>query len=140
MAKKIRNAAARVLATVLATSLAAAGAAQAQKFDALLGTWDVKMEDGSREFVFEFSLKDGNLTGKFTGSSGTSDMADLTYEDNTVKFSMPLPTVTENFTVLSVTVGNGMVIDFSAIVAEGKLSGTLSLQYGEASITGARRK
>jgi hypothetical protein len=33
-----------------------------------------------------------------------------------------------------------MVIDFSAIVAEDKLSGMLSLQYGEAAITGARRK
>jgi hypothetical protein len=53
-------------------------------------------------------------------------MANLTFENNTVKFS--------------VTVGNGMVIDFSAIVAEDKLSGMLSLQYGEAGITGTRRK
>jgi hypothetical protein len=53
-------------------------------------------------------------------------MANLTFENNTVKFS--------------VTVGGDMVIDFSAIVAEDKLTGTLSLQYGEASITGAKRK
>jgi hypothetical protein len=91
-----------------------------------LGTWDVKTEDGAREFVFEFFLKDNKLAGKFTGTSGTSEMAGLTFENNTVKFS--------------VTVGNGMVIDYSAIVAEDKLSGTLSLQYGEAGITGTRRK
>jgi hypothetical protein len=84
------------------------------------------MEDGSREFVFEFSMKDGKLAGKFTGASGTSDMANLTFEENTVKFS--------------VTVGNGMVINFSAIVAEDKLSGMLSLEYGEAPITGSKRK
>ena len=109
---------------------AAAGFGQdqkpAQKPDALLGTWDVKMEDGSREFVWEFALKDGQLVGKYSGASGTAEMAHLTFADNTVKFS--------------VTVGNGMVIDFSAIVAEDKLTGMLSLEYGEAPIVGSRRK
>ena len=84
------------------------------------------MEDGAREFVFEFFMKDGKLAGKYSGSSGTSEMADLTFTDSTVKFH--------------VTVGNGMVIDYSAIVAEDKLTGTLSLEYGEAAISGQRRK
>lgn len=107
-------------------AIAAAVAAQAQKPDVLLGTWDVKMEDGSREFVWEFSLKDGKLVGKYSGASGTAEMSNLTFENNTVKFS--------------VTVGNGMVIDFSAIVADDKLAGTLSLEFGEAPIIGAKRK
>src|SRR5512135_3474157 len=107
-------------------ALAGSVAAQTQKPDALLGTWDVKMEDGSREFVWEFALKDGKLVGKYTGSSGTVEMANLKFEDNTVKFS--------------VTVGNGMVIDFSAIVAEDKLTGMLSLEFGEAPIVGTKRK
>ena len=115
-----------LFAAVLIIALSAVGAVQAQKPETLVGTWDVKMEDGSREFVFEFSMKDGKLAGKFTGASGTSDMANLTFEENTVKFS--------------VTVGNGMVINFSAIVAEDKLSGMLSLEYGEAPITGSKRK
>ncbi len=114
------------LIAIFVISLSTIVAAQAKNYEALLGTWDVKTEDGAREFVFEFSLKDGKLSGKFTGASGTSDMANLTFEDNTVKFS--------------VTVGNGMVLDISAIVAEDQLSGTLSLQYGETSITGKRRK
>jgi hypothetical protein len=113
-------------AAALIAGRSTAGAGQWQKPEVLVGTWDVKMEDGSREFVFEFALKDGQLTGKFTGASGTSDMADLTFEENTVKFS--------------VTVGNGMVISFSAIVAEDKLSGMLSLEYGEAPIVGSKRK
>lgn len=114
------------LAAIFLISLSAVAAAQEKKYEALLGTWDVKTEDGARELVFEFALKDGKLTGKYSGASGSSEMANLTFEDNTVKFS--------------VTVGNGMVIDYSAIVAEGQLSGTLSLQYGETSITGKRRK
>jgi len=115
-----------VLAALFFGSPRAAVPAQDRKVDELLGTWDVKMEDGSREFVWEFFLKDGALAGKFTGASGTSEMANLTFEDHTVKFS--------------VTVGNGMIIDFSAIVAEGKLTGMLSLEYGEAPITGSKRK
>lgn len=115
-----------LMIAVVVMAFAGALAAQAQKPDALLGTWDVKMEDGSREFVWEFSLKDGKLVGKYSGASGSVEMANLTFENNTVKFS--------------VTVGNGMVIDFSAIVAEDKLTGMLSLEYGEAPITGAKRK
>jgi len=113
-----------ILIAVLAFS--ASGLSQDQKYDALLGTWDVKMEDGSREFVFEFSMKDGKLAGKYSGASGSSEMADLAFEDGTVKFN--------------VTVGGNMVIHYSAVVAEDKLIGTLSLEFGEAGITGVRRK
>ncbi len=84
------------------------------------------MEDGSREFVFEFSMKDGQLAGKYTGASGSTEMADLTFEDGTVKFA--------------VTVGGNMVIHYSAVVAEDKLIGTLILEFGEAAITGVKRK
>lgn len=117
-----------VLAAILVLAVAwpAAARAQAQSYDELLGTWDVKLEDGSREFVFEFALKDGKLTGRYTGASGTADMTDLTFEGHTVKFN--------------VTVGNGMVIAYSAVVAEDKLTGTLSLEFGDAAITGKRRK
>ena len=114
------------MTAVLAVSGPSAALARGQGYDALLGTWDVKVEDGSREFVFEFALKDGKLTGQYTGASGTTEMTDLTFKDNTVKFN--------------VTVGNGMVITYSAIVAEGRLTGTLSLEFGDAGITGVRRK
>jgi len=126
MPSKLCSAFSLFLATVFIITLSSAGAVQAQKPEALLGTWDVKMEDGSREFVFEFSIEDGKLVGKYTGASGTSEMANLTFENNTVKFS--------------VTVGGTMVIDFSAIVSEDKLFGTLSLEYGEAEISGSKRK
>ena len=126
MLVRSRKFAIRTLAVLFIIAATAAGAAQDQRFDALLGTWDVKMEDGSREFVFEFKMEDGKLIGKYTGASGTLEMKDLTFENNTVKFN--------------VTVGNDMVISYSAIVAEDKLSGMLSLQFGEAAITGVKRK
>ena len=93
---------------------------------ALLGTWDVKTEDGGREFVFEFSMKENKLAGKFTGGSGTSEMANLTFEK-------------QHREVLGDRRQRHGHRD-SAIVAEDKLSGMLSLQYGEAGITGTRRK
>jgi hypothetical protein len=126
MPVRSRDLAIRILTVLCIISATAAGLAQAQKYDALLGTWDVKIEDGSREFVFEFKMEDGKLIGKYTGASGTLEMKDLTFENSTVKFN--------------VTVGNDMVITYSAIVAEGRLSGTLSLQFGEAAITGVKRK
>jgi hypothetical protein len=126
MPAKLRNALIVVILAAFVLPGYTVGAAQAQKLDALLGTWDVKMEDGSREFVWEFTMQDGKLAGKHTGGSGTTDMADLKFEDGTVKFT--------------VTVGGTMVINFSANVAEGQLTGTLSLEYGEAAITGTKRK
>ena len=124
MPKKTLGSLAMVLIAVLTFSVY--GPAQERKYDALLGTWDVKMEDGSREFVFEFSMKDDKLAGKYSGASGSTEMADLTFEDGTVKFN--------------VTLGGNMVIHYSAVVAEDKLIGTLSLEFGEAGITGVRRK
>ena len=126
MITKVRNLTILTLMAAAVFALPAAGVAQSQKPEILVGAWDVKTEDGAYVFVFEFSMKEGKLAGKFTGSSGTSEMADLTFEDNTVKFS--------------VTAGNNMVITFSAIVAEEKLAGMLSLEYGEAPITGSKRK
>ncbi|MGZ8857711.1 MAG: hypothetical protein ACXW2R_06305, partial [Candidatus Aminicenantales bacterium] len=82
MLMKLRNLATVVVAALFVVTLSTAGAAQDQKLDELLGTWDVKMEDGAREFVFEFFMKDGKLAGKYSGSSGTSEMADLTFTDN----------------------------------------------------------
>jgi hypothetical protein len=126
MPSKPRSALVLFLTMIFVSTLSTAGADQTQKPEALLGTWDVKMEDSGREFVFEFSIKDGKLVGKYTGASGTSEMANLAFENNTVKFS--------------VTVGGTMVIDFSAIIAEDKLTGMLSLEYGEAAIVGSKRK
>lgn len=99
--------------------------APAEKYQALLGTWDAQTENASYTFVFEFFLKDGVLKGKYTGSAGTSDMENLKFENNIVSFSVNV---------------NGMSLDYSAVIEGDKLSGQVTLQYGQADITGKKRK
>jgi len=95
----------------------------AQKYEGLLGTWEVQTESASRTFIFEFFLEDGNLKGKYTGAAGTTPMNDLTFEKNLVRFSVTVSTMT---------------LDYSAVIDGDRLSGQVSLQYGEAEITGKK--
>lgn len=110
---------------LLCLSMATVLNAQSKKYEVLLGTWDVQTENDTYTFTFEFTMKDDALAGKFTGSSGEVEMADLSFEDNKLKFSVDV---------------NGMVIDFSATIEGESLEGMLSLEYGEANITGTKRK
>ena len=105
----------------------AAGQTQtpAQKYEALLGSWDVQAEGVSYTFVFEFFIENGVLMGKYTGSSGTTKMDNLTFEDNNLRFSVTVSTMT---------------LSFEAIVDGEKLNGQVTLQYGQADITGQKRK
>jgi len=96
-----------------------------QKYGALLGTWDAQTEGASRTFVFEFFLEDGVLKGKYTGSSGPAKMDNLTFENNILRFSVTVSTMT---------------LDYSAVIDGDKLSGQVTLQYGQADISGEKRK
>ncbi|MGA2532122.1 MAG: hypothetical protein ABSG19_03700 [Candidatus Aminicenantales bacterium] len=113
--------------SVMMLTAGSAGQTQtpAQKYDALLGMWDVKTEGASYTFVFEFFLEDGVLKGKYTGSSGTTKMDNLTFENNILKFSVTV---------------NTMALDYSAVIDGDKLSGQVTLQYGQADISGEKRK
>jgi hypothetical protein len=103
--------------------------AQPQDYGPLLGIWDVETEGGQYQFVFTFSLEDGNLTGTFEGQSGETAMQDLKYEDNRVTFTVEIDAG-----------GQTMVIDFEATVTGDSLEGMLALEFGEAAITGTKRK
>ncbi|NQT80128.1 MAG: hypothetical protein HQ555_07045 [Candidatus Aminicenantes bacterium] len=103
--------------------------AQEKKHEALLGEWDVQTEDGQFTFVFIFSMENDTLTGMFQGSSGEVEMEDLSYEDNKITFTVNVDAG-----------GQPMAIDFSATIEGDTLEGMLSLQYGEANITGNKRK
>ncbi|MFC2160038.1 hypothetical protein ACFLRW_01150 [Acidobacteriota bacterium] len=97
--------------------------AQTNKYETLLGTWDVETESGEYTFVFEFSMDEDTLKGNYTGSSGEAEMENLLFEDSKLKF----------------TVDVGMVIDFSATIEGDNLEGMLSMEYGEANISGKKR-
>ena len=64
------------------------------------------------------------LKGNYTGSSGETEIKDLSFEDDTLKF----------------TVDVGMVIYFSATIDGENLEGMLPMEYGEADIIGKKRK
>jgi len=111
---------------LLATFLALA---QETDYEALLGEWDVQTEDGQYTFVFSFSMENDTLTGMFQGSTGEVEMEDLSYENNELSFTVNIEAG-----------GQTMQIDFSATIQSDTLEGYLSLQYGEANISGKKRK
>jgi|GEM_PF-654456 len=110
---------------VAASTFAAQEQKPEEKYAALLGTWDVHTVEVSYSFTFEFFLKDGRLQGTYTGSAGATEMKNLTFEDNIVRFSVSV---------------NGMDLDYQAVITGDKLSGEVNLQYGEAEIAGQKRK
>ncbi len=103
--------------------------AQEKNYEALLGEWDVQTEDGQYTFVFIFSIEDGVLKGIFQGSTGEVEIEDLTFEDNELTFTVNIEAG-----------GRSMPIDFSATIEGEILEGMLSLEFGEANITGNKRK
>ncbi len=114
----------------LAVSIPCLAMAQSEKYEAVLGTWDVETDGASYTFVFEFKMEGDSLIGSYIGSSGDQiPMEDLTYENNELIFSV------------NVRMGSqAMLIDYTAKVDEDELSGELSMEYGTAAITGVRRK
>lgn len=103
--------------------------AQETKYKDILGTWDVETENGQYAFEFIFSMENDNLKGVFIGSSGETDMEKLSYEDNKLTFMVNVDAG-----------GQSMAIDFSATIKGETLDGMLSLEFGDAGITGKKRK
>ena len=113
-----------IFIAVFCLSTAGAFSAQAEKYEALLGTWDVETESGEYTFTFVFSMDGETLKGIFTGRTGDTEMENLSFEDNKLEF----------------TVDVGMVIDFSATIQGDTLEGMLFMEYGEANISGKKKK
>jgi hypothetical protein len=103
--------------------------AQDQKYDALLGVWDAETDGAQYTFVFTFTMKDGALAGTFEGQSGEVEMQKLAFKDSTVTFTVEIDAG-----------GQTMAIDFEATIDGDSLEGMLSMEFGEAAITGSKRK
>ena len=116
-----------ILCLALALTLPAAYA-QAQEYEALLGVWDAETDGAQYTFVFTFTLEEDKLAGVFEGQSGEVEMQNLAFEDNRVTFTV------------EIDAGQGMVIDFEATIDGDSLEGQLSMEFGEAPITGTKRK
>jgi len=103
--------------------------AQDMDYEALLGEWDVQTEDGQYTFVFVFSMEGESLKGIFQGMSGDVEMEDLSFKDSELSFTVNIDAG-----------GQAMAIDYSATIEGDTLEGYLSMEYGEANITGKKRK
>jgi polyisoprenoid-binding protein YceI len=101
-----------------------------QQYDALLGEWDAETEGAQYTFVFKFFTQEGKLAGTFEGQGGEVEMEDLAFADNKVTFTVEIDAG-----------GQTMSINFEATIdGENNLEGFLSMEFGEASITGTKRK
>jgi len=103
--------------------------AQDQKYEALLGVWDAETDGSQYTFVFTFVMKEGALAGTFEGQSGVVEMQKLAFKDSTVTFTVEIDAG-----------GQTMAIDFEATIEGDSLEGLLSMEFGEAPITGSKRK
>ena len=103
--------------------------AQDTDYEALLGEWDVQTEDGQYTFVFVFSMEGESLKGIFQGMSGDVEMEDLSFKDSELSFTVNIDAS-----------GQAMTFDYSATIEGDALEGYLSMDYGDANITGKKRK
>jgi len=103
--------------------------AQEKEYEALIGEWDVQTSDGQYTFVFVFSMEGETLKGLFKGTSGDYEMEDLSFKGSELTFSVTIDAG-----------GQTMSIDYSATIEEDSLEGFLSMEYGDANITGKKRK
>lgn len=128
--KKLKNPLVTVIGMAFfCFSVALSAMIQEEGYEALLGEWDAQTEDGQYTFVFVFSMEGEELKGVFQGMTGDVEMEALTFEDNELKFTVTIDAG-----------GQSMVIDFEATIEGDTLEGFLSMEYGEANITGKKRK
>jgi hypothetical protein len=114
---------------LLCLSAAILTGTQEKGYVGLLGEWDVQTEDGQYTFVFVFSLEGETLKGLFKGTSGDSEMEDLSFSDDELSFTVNIDAG-----------GQAMTIEYIATIKGDTLEGYLSMEYGDANITGKKRK
>jgi hypothetical protein len=119
-----------VTATALVLLAGPASAQQARQ-NALSGDWNVKTEFNGRtmESILSFARdQDGNLTAQWIGFMGVSALKDLKFEEGKLSFTR----------VMQTRDGQSSTSTFKGTIADGKLSGTVSSERGDTTLTGAR--
>ena len=118
------------LVAVVVLSAEISAQSSAPRRGGILGDWQVKVQFGERqmESILSFSRDDeGNLVGQWISFWGVSELKDVKLEENKLSF------------VQVVRFGeNESTSNFTGVVEDGKLSGTLSGQRGEFKLEGMR--
>lgn len=119
------------LSCLAVVALAAPLWAQAPRGAGPYGEWLVKADFNGRqvESILAFSRNDqGALTGQWISFMGISDLEDVRFDDGQLAFTQ----------VIRPPGGETMKADFKGTIANRKLSGTISSDRGEYSLTGER--
>jgi hypothetical protein len=97
----------------------------------IFGDWNVTMEFNGRQMqsILSFSRdQDGNPTGQWISFWGVNDLEDLKFEDGQLSFKR----------VMQGRDGQEMTSTFKGTIADGKLTGTVSSDRGDNTLTGQR--
>lgn len=111
--------------------LAGPVSAQQSRQNGLSGDWNVKTEVNGRQMdsILSFARdQDGNVTGQWISFMGASALKDVKLEEGKLSFTR----VSQNRD------GQASTSTFKGTIAEGKLTGTVSSERGESTLTGAR--
>ena len=105
--------------------------AQQSRRGGLSGDWNVKTEFNGRQMdsILSFSRdQEGNLTGQWISFMGINALKDIKFEEGKLSFTR----VSQNRD------GQSSTSTFKGTIADGKLSGTVSSDRGESTLTGVR--
>ncbi|MCL5278602.1 MAG: hypothetical protein M1376_01690 [Planctomycetes bacterium] len=111
--------------------LAGPVSAQQARRGGLYGDWNVKMEFNGRQMdsILSFSrAQDGNMTGQWISFMGVNALKDVKFEEGKLSFTR----------VMQGRDGQTSTSTFKGTIEDGKLSGTLSSDRGETTLTGVR--
>ncbi len=120
-----------VSVTALLLLTGPASAQQQSGRGGLNGDWNVKMEFNGQqmESILSFARdQEGNLTGQWIGFGGVSALKDIKFEEGKLSFTR----------VMQGRDGQSSTSTFKGTVTDGKLSGTVSSERGESTLTGVR--
>jgi hypothetical protein len=105
--------------------------AQQGRRGGLYGDWNVKMEFNGRQMdsILSFSRdQDGNMTGQWISFMGVNALKDVKFEEGKLSFAREMRNRD----------GETTTSTFKGTIEDGKLSGTLSSDRGETTLTGVR--
>lgn len=95
------------------------------------GEWQAKMDfnEQQMDIILAFSRnQEGEMTGQWISMFGITELTDITFEEGKLGFTQTFPGQD----------GQTMTSTFTGTIAEGKLSGTTSSEFGESQLTAER--
>ena len=94
----------------------------------IVGEWEMKMDFGGRDSFATLSITK-NDDGTYSGKWGSSDLSDVKFDGEKLTFVRTIRFGDQEFSM-----------DYSGVLKDGKLTGTMSSDRGEFDVNGVRKK